>query len=142
MDAHICNDHELQTTELIFNGKTYNVEATLSVLDKINNLKDDLSEITTVAKVILWLINDAVERENMMTGNHEKAVTLDQINHLIGKSNIEYYKNIIAEVLGVGDDAKPAEYDEDGNEVVVPDEILEEYGDLPEAVKNTETETE
>lgn len=142
MDAHICNDHELQTTELIFNGKTYNVEATLSVLDKINNLKDDLSEITAVAKVILWLINDAVERENMMTGSHDKAVTIEQINHLIGKSNIEYYKNIIAEVLGVGDDAKPAEYDEDGNEVVVPDEILEEYGDLPEAVKNTEAETE
>ena len=142
MDAHICNNHELQTTELIFNGKTYNVEATLSVLDKINNLKDDLSEITTVAKIILWLINDAIERENMMTGGHEKAVTIDQVNHLIGKSNMEYYRNIISEVMGVGGDNEPTEFDEDGNEVIVPDEVIEEYGDLPETVKNTEAETE
>ena len=34
------------------------------------------------------------------------------------------------------------EFDEDGNEVIVPDEVIEEYGDLPETVKNTEAETE
>lgn len=138
MKSHISTA-ALITTELEFNNQIYNVAASLSVLDKIERLDDSVTEIMSVKKIIKWLINDAVERDNMLLGTQQKPVTDETISLLVGKSNLPYYNNVLTEVLGLNVDSDNSEVDDDGNEVIVTDEMIEEYGEAPKA-KNVATE--
>lgn len=132
MKAHISTA-ALVTTELEFNEKKYNVAASLSVLDKLERLDESIGEITSVKKIIKWLINDAVERENILHNSNEKPVTDEMVSLLIGKSNLLYYSDIMRNVLGTDFGNDNSEIDEDGNEVIVTDEMIEEFGETPKA---------
>nr|DAE49394.1 MAG TPA: hypothetical protein [Caudoviricetes sp.] len=137
MKAHIV-ESELKPTELEFNKKVYEVDVSLSVMKKIENLdEDDVESVAYVSKMIAWLVNDAIERENILSGTHEKTIPLEVFEHLIGASNLDYYKGIINKLMGIYGDEEIPELDDDGNETVVTDEMIEEYG---EPVKNAKTE--
>lgn len=138
MKAHISTA-ALQTTELEFCGKIYNVAASLSVLDKIERLDDSTSETTSVKKILKWLINDAIERDNMLYGKTDKAITDEAISLLVGKSNLPYYSEVLNEVLGWDPESDTVEVDEDGNEVIITDDMIDEFGEAPE-IKNTTAE--
>lgn len=139
MKAHIT-DSELKTVELEFDGKKYNVAASLDVIEKVENLSEkELESVTGTKKIISWLVNDAIARNNLKNGTHEKAIPLEYFGLLIGKSNLEYYSEAMKEVLGVSAESSSPELDDEGNEIVVTDEMVEEFGELPEA-KNSKTE--
>jgi hypothetical protein len=139
MKAHIT-DSELKTVELEFDGKKYNVAASLDVIEKVENLSEkELESVTGTKKIISWLVNDAIARNNLKNGTHEKAIPLEYFGLLIGKSNLEYYSEAMKEVLGVSAESSSPELDDEGNEIVVTDEMVEEFGELPEA-KNLKTE--
>lgn len=139
MKAHITNS-ELKTVELEFDGKIYNVAASLDVLDKVERLSDEeANDVTNAKKIISWLVNDAIARNNLKNGTHEKAIPLEYFGLLIGKSNLEYYSEAMKEVLGVSAESSSPELDDEGNEIVVTDEMVEEFGELPET-KNLKTE--
>lgn len=139
MKAHIT-DSELKTVELEFDGKIYNVAASLDVLDKVEKLSDEESDsVTNVKKIISWLVNDAIARNNLKNGTHEKTIPLEYFGLLIGKSNLEYYSEAMKEVLGLSTENNSPELDDEGNEIVVTDEMVEEFGELPET-KNSKTE--
>lgn len=138
MKAHI-NTAALLTTELEFCGKIYNVAASLSVLDKIERLDDSISEMTNVKKILKWLINDAIERDNMLYGSTTKTITDEAISLLVGKSNLPYYSEVLNEVLGWDSNPDITEVDEDGNEVVITDDMIDEFGEAPE-IKNATAE--
>ena len=139
MKAHIT-DSELKTVELEFDGKIYNVAASLDVLDKVEELPDEESDsVTNVKKIISWLVNDAIARNNLKNGTHEKTIPLEYFGLLIGKSNLEYYSEAMKEVLGLSAENNSPELDDEGNEIVVTDEMVEEFGELPET-KNSKTE--
>lgn len=139
MKAHIT-DSELKTVELEFDGKIYNVAASLDVIEKVENLSEkELESVTGTKKIISWLVNDAIARNNLKNGTHEKAIPLEYFGLLIGKSNLEYYSEAMKEVLGVSAESSSPELDDEGNEIVVTDEMVEEFGELPEA-KNLKTE--
>ena len=139
MKAHIT-DSELKTVELEFDGKIYNVAASLDVLDKVEKLPDEESDsVTNVKKIISWLVNDAIARNNLKNGTHEKTIPLEYFGLLIGKSNLEYYSEAMKEVLGLSAENNSPELDDEGNEIVVTDEMVEEFGELPET-KNSKTE--
>lgn len=139
MKAHIT-DSELKTVELEFDGKKYNVVASLDVIEKVENLSEkELESVTGTKKIISWLVNDAIARNNLKNGTHEKAIPLEYFGLLIGKSNLEYYSEAMKEVLGVSAESSSPELDDEGNEIVVTDEMVEEFGELPEA-KNLKTE--
>lgn len=139
MKAHIT-DSELKTVELEFDGKIYNVAASLDVIEKVENLSEkELDSVTGTKKIISWLVNDAIARKNLKNGEHEKAIPLEYFGLLIGKSNLEYYSEAMKEVLGFSADGSSPELDDEGNEIVVTDEMVEEFGELPET-KNLKTE--
>lgn len=139
MKAHIT-DSELKTVELEFDGKKYNVAASLDVIEKVENLSEkELESVTGTKKIISWLVNDAIARNNLKNGTHEKAIPLEYFGLLIGKSNLEYYSEAMKEVLGVSAESSSPELDDEGNEIVVTDEMVEEFGELPET-KNLKTE--
>lgn len=139
MKAHIT-DSELKTVELEFDGKKYNVAASLDVIEKVENLSEkELESVTGTKKIISWLVNDAIARNNLKNGTHEKAIPLEYFGLLIGRSNLEYYSEAMKEVLGVSAESSSPELDDEGNEIVVTDEMVEEFGELPEA-KNLKTE--
>lgn len=139
MKAHIT-DSELKTVELEFDGKIYNVAASLDVIEKVENLSEkELDSVTGTKKIISWLVNDAIARKNLKNGEHEKAIPLEYFGLLIGKSNLEYYSEAMKEVLGFSADGSSPELDDDGNEIVVTDEMVEEFGELPET-KNLKAE--
>ena len=139
MKAHIT-DSELKTVELEFDGKIYNVAASLDVIEKVENLSEkEFESVTGTKKIISWLVNDAIARNNLKNGTHEKAIPLEYFGLLIGKSNLEYYSEAMKEVLGVSAESSSPELDDEGNEIVVTDEMVEEFGELPEA-KNLKTE--
>lgn len=139
MKAHIT-DSELKTVELEFDGKKYNVAASLDVIEKVENLSEkELESVTGTKKIISWLVNDAIARNNLKNGTHEKAIPLEYFGLLIGKSNLEYYSEAMKEVLGVSAESSSPELDDEGNEIVVTDEMVEEFGELSEA-KNLKTE--
>lgn len=139
MKAHIT-DAELKTVELEFDGKIYNVAASLDVIEKVENLSEkELDSVTGTKKIISWLVNDAIARKNLKNGEHEKAIPLEYFGLLIGKSNLEYYSEAMKEVLGFSADGSSPELDDEGNEIVVTDEMIEEFGELPET-KNSKAE--
>lgn len=139
MKAHIT-DAELKTVELEFDGKIYNVAASLDVIEKVENLSEkELDSVTGTKKIISWLVNDAIARKNLKNGEHEKAIPLEYFGLLIGKSNLEYYSEAMKEVLGFSADGSSPELDDEGNEIVVTDEMVEEFGELPET-KNSKAE--
>ena len=139
MKAHIT-DSELKTVELEFDGKIYNVAASLDVIEKVENLSEkELDSVTGTKKIISWLVNDAIARKNLKNGEHEKAIPLEYFGLLIGKSNLEYYSEAMKEILGFSADGSSPELDDDGNEIVVTDEMVEEFGELPET-KNLKAE--
>lgn len=139
MKAHIT-DAELKTVELEFDGKTYNVAASLDVIEKVENLSEkELESVIGTKKIISWLINDAIARKNLKNGEHEKAIPLEHFGLLIGKGNLEYYSEAMKEVLGLSAENSSPELDDEGNEIVVTDEMVEEFGELPET-KNLKTE--
>lgn len=136
MDAHI-KDTKLSTTELEFDGKTYDVAASLDVLDKVESLpEEELESIKSIKKIIAWLVNDAIARKNLKNGEHEKAIPIEFFGLLIGKSNIGYYSEVIEKVLGIPSEDKSPELDEEGNEIVVTEEMTEEFGELLPKTKN------
>ncbi len=136
MDAHI-QDTKLSTVELEFDGKTYDVAASLDVLDKVEGLSDEEFEsIKSVKKIIAWLVNDAIARKNLKNGEHEKAIPIEFFGLLIGKSNIGYYSKVIEEVLDISSENEFSELDEEENEIVVTEEMTEEFGELPLKTKN------
>ena len=117
-----------------------NLAASLDVLDKVERLSDEeANEVTNAKKIISWLVNDAIARNNLKNGTHEKAIPLEYFGLLIGKSNLEYYSEAMKEVLGLSADGSSPELDDEGNEIVVTDEMVEEFGELPET-KNLKTE--
>lgn len=136
MNAHII-ESELQTTKLEFNGKIYEVEASLSVLRKIQSLGEDFNEIDSVQKIIAWLVNDAISRDNLLNGTHDKMIPLEYFDLLIGQSNLKYYEGVVKKIIGNGDVEEAPELDDDGNETIVTDEMIEEFG---EPTKNVKTE--
>ena len=139
MKAHIT-DAELKTVELEFDGKIYNIAASLDVIEKVENLSEkELDSVTGTKKIISWLVNDAIARKNLKNGEHEKAIPLEYFGLLIGKSNLEYYSEAMKEVLGFSADGSSPELDDEGNEIVVTDEMVEEFGELPET-KNSKAE--
>lgn len=139
MKAHITNS-ELKTVELEFDGKIYNVAASLDVLDKVERLPDEeANSVTNVKKIISWLVNDAIARNNLKNGTHEKVIPLEYFGLLIGKSNLEYYSEAMKDVLGISAESSSPELDDEGNEIVVTDEMVEEFGELLET-KNLKTE--
>lgn len=139
MKAHIT-DSELKTVELEFDGKIYNVAASLDVIEKVENLSEkELESVTGTKKIISWLVNDAIARNNLKNGTHEKAIPLEYFGLLIGKSNLEYYSEAMKDVLGISAESSSPELDDEGNEIVVTDEMVEEFGELPET-KNLKTE--
>lgn len=139
MKAHIT-DAGLKTVELEFDGKIYNVAASLDVIEKVENLSEkELDSVTGTKKIISWLVNDAIARKNLKNGEHEKAIPLEYFGLLIGKSNLEYYSEAMKEVLGFSADGSSPELDDEGNEIVVTDEMVEEFGELPET-KNSKAE--
>lgn len=139
MKAHVT-DAELKTVELEFDGKTYNVAASLDVIEKVENLSEkELESVIGTKKIISWLINDAIARKNLKNGEHEKAIPLEHFGLLIGKGNLDYYSEAMKEVLGLSAENSLPELDDEGNEIVVTEEMVEEFGELPEA-KNSKTE--
>lgn len=136
MNAHLV-ESELQTTKLEFNGKTYEVEASLSVLRKIQNLDENTDEFDSVQKIIAWLVNDAIARGNLLNGTHDKLIPLEYFDLLIGRSNLSYYEEVVNKVIDSGSVEETPELDDDGNETVVTDEMIEEFG---EPTKNAKTE--
>nr|DAP20127.1 MAG TPA: hypothetical protein [Caudoviricetes sp.] len=136
MNAHII-ESELQTTKLEFNGKVYEVEASLSVLRKIQNLDENTDEFDSVQKIIAWLVNDAIARDNLLNGTHDKLIPLEYFDLLIGRSNLSYYEEVVNKVIDSGSVEETPELDDDGNETVVTDEMIEEFG---EPIKNAKTE--
>lgn len=136
MNAHIV-ESELQTTKLEFNGKIYEVEASLSVLKKIQNLGEDIDGIDFVQKIIAWLVNDAIARDNLLNGTHDKLIPLEYFDLLIGHSNLSYYEKVANKVIKTGSTEESPELDDDGNETVVTDEMIAEFG---EPTKNVKTE--
>lgn len=136
MNAHFV-ESELQTTKLEFNGKTYEVEASLSVLRKIQNLDENTDEFDSVQKIIAWLVNDAIARDNLLNGTHDKLIPLEYFDLLIGRSNLSYYEEVVNKVVNSGSVEETPELDDDGNETVVTDEMIEEFG---EPTKNAKTE--
>lgn len=140
MNAHI-NESELTTTELEFDGKFYSVAASLDVLDKIENLpEEEFDSLKSIKKMIAWLVNDAIARNNLKNGEHEKAIPIEYFGLLIGKDNIRYYSEIVKRVLAVSPENEQPELDEEGNEMIVTEEMTEEFGKLPEKPKNEKTE--
>ena len=139
MKAHMT-DSELKTVELEFDGKRYNVAASLDVIEKVENLPEkELDSVTGTKKIISWLVNDAIARKNLKNGTHEKTIPLEYFGLLIGKSNLEYYAEAMEKVLGISAESSSPELDDEGNEIVVTDEMVEEFGELPET-KNLKTE--
>lgn len=136
MNAHLV-ESELQTTKLEFIGKTYEVEASLSVLRKIQNLDENTDEFDSVQKIIAWLVNDAIARGNLLNGTHDKLIPLEYFDLLIGRSNLSYYEEVVNKVVNSGNVEETPELDDDGNETVVTDEMIEEFG---EPTKNVKTE--
>ena len=95
--------------------------------------------MTNVKKIISWLVNDAIARNNLKNGTHEKVIPLEYFGLLIGKSNLEYYSEAMKDVLEISAESSSPELDDEGNEIVVTDEMVEEFGELPET-KNLKTE--
>lgn len=136
MNAHLV-ESELQTTKLEFNGKVYEVEASLSVLRKVQNLDENTDDFDSVQKIIAWLVNDAIARDNLLNGTHDKPIPLEYFDLLIGRSNLSYYEEVVNNVMNSGSVEGTPELDDDGNETVVTDEMIEEFG---EPTKNAKTE--
>lgn len=136
MDAHI-QDTKLSTVELEFDGKIYDVAASLDVLDKVESLpEEEIESIKSIKKIIAWLVNDAIARKNLKNGEYEKAIPTEFFGLLIGKSNIGYYSKVIERVLDISAENESSELDEEGNEIVVTEEMTEEFGELPPKTKN------
>lgn len=140
MKAHeIGNNARLETTELELNGKKYNVAFDLYVLSKVQALPDELDELVSIAKTVKYLCNGAIKRRNKEECTKEPLLDDDDVLLYVGKSNMDYFVDVIVECRGDAEPVEPPETDEDGNVTVITDEMREEFGDAP-SEKNAETE--
>ena len=140
MNAHeIGNNARLRTVELELGNKIYNVATDLYVLSKIREIPDDTDELVMVMKLIKFLCNGAIKRENLENCTKNPLIDEEYVQLYIGLENIDYYKNKLEE-CGIQSfpDEEP-ELDDDGDEMVVTDEMRAEFGKTPEE-KNVITE--
>ena len=133
----------LKTTELVINGEKYDISFSLNVINKIQekfgSLEDifdkiDNTEVKAIIRIFEILINDCIDRERIFEKKERPYIDTQVLEYLIGVSNLKYYSSLLLDALGVSlpDAEEQEETDEDGNLVVVTDEMREEFGDPEE----------
>ena len=133
----------LKTTELVINGEKYDISFSLNVINKIQekfgSLEDifdkiDNTEVKAIIRIFEILINDCIDRERIFEKKERPYIDTQVLEYLIGVSNLKYYSSLLLDALGVSlpDAEEQEETDEDGNLVVVTDEMREEFGDPAE----------
>lgn len=133
----------LKTVELYLNNEKYYVSFSLNVIKQIQQefgSMDDLLEeindnnIDAIIRVFEILINDSIDRERIFEKKERDYIDVRVISYLIGTSNLDYYTQVLQEALGISlpDAEEQEETDEEGNVVVVTDEMREEFGEPEE----------
>lgn len=133
----------LKTTELVINGEKYDISFSLNVINKIQeefgSLDDifnkiDNTEVKAIIRIFEILINDCIDRERIFEKKERPYIDTKVLEYLIGISNLQYYSSLLLDALGVSlpDAEEQEEVNEDGNTVVVTDEMREMFGEAEE----------
>lgn len=133
----------LKTTELFLNGEKYDITFSLNVINAIQKEfggldeifdKIDNTEVEAIIRILEILINDCIDRERIFEKKERPYIDVNALKYLIGASNLNYYAQTIMGALGVSlpEAEQQEEVNEDGNTVVVTDEMREMFGEAEE----------